>query len=85
MSRGSLQAPQRVEAVLFQGRVDAVRSTQPHVARAVPLVALAIGRHVHLVGVVELRLAVLQRPLARVRTVPGPQLGERLHRRRAAQ
>ena len=64
-NRGAERAgeEQRIEPVRAQRGVDAVAAAEPHVLRAVALIAIAVGGEVHLVGDVELRLAVFQRAL----------------------
>ena len=62
-----------------------MRSGQGQVLRPVGLVARAVGREVHLVGDIEVRLSVLDCAGLLVGEVPAAQLGERLDRRGCAQ
>ena len=58
-----------------------MRAGQQKILGAIGLVARPIRLDIHLVGDVELRLAVFEGPGISMRQVPVAQLGERLQRR----
>src|SRR5262245_21169332 len=71
---------QRIELMHLHRRIDPIGAGELDVLGPISLVARPIGLEVHLVRVVELRLAVLDRAASRMRQVEVPELGQRLNR-----
>src|SRR5262245_30253412 len=77
---GSCGEQQRIELLHLHRRIDPIGAGELDILGPISLVTLPIGIEVHLVRVVELRLAVLDGAASRTRQVEVPKLGQRLDR-----
>ena len=75
---------ERVQIVFLQSAVNSLGSGQPYILCSVRFVASAVGLEIHLVGDVQLRLAVLDGAGIGMSQVEFAKLGERFYRGRGA-